>query len=92
MTEFRSAMVCGGYFCVKENHRNNLQASNCAKECHLNWAEAREVKDKSYNLSKNLTVKKLRRIFYFLHTNFESRLDPAHVDNECIKNMKVGIK
>ena len=41
------------YFCVKNlrqphaivNHSRDLQASNCAKECQLNLAEPREVKD-----------------------------------------------
>ena len=40
------------YFCVKNlychaigNHSRDLQASNCAKECQLNSAEPREVKD-----------------------------------------------
>ena len=42
------------YFCIKElcvrvkdNHRKNLQASNCAKEYQLNWGKSRQVKDKS---------------------------------------------
>ena len=42
------------YFCikdlfrrVKDIHRKNLQAGNCAKECQLNRAKPREVKDNS---------------------------------------------
>ena len=42
------------YFCVGlhyrhviDNHRREFQASNCAKECQLNWAEPREVKQNS---------------------------------------------
>ena len=47
------------YFCVKylcchviNNRSRNFQGSNCEKECQLNRAEQREVKDSSYKLSK----------------------------------------
>ena len=45
---------CINYLClrIKDNHRKNLQASNYAKECQLNRAKPREVKDNSYRLSK----------------------------------------
>ena len=54
MPEIRSAIICCGNnsvsrtFClhVKDNHRNNIRASNRAKECKLNWAEPRELKGK----------------------------------------------
>ena len=59
MPEFRSAWYSVEYFCIKElchcdksNHRKNVQAGNCAKECQLNQAKPREVKDNSYKLSK----------------------------------------
>ena len=43
---------CVKYLCchVIENDNRNLKAGNCAKECQLNWAEPREVKDNSYKL------------------------------------------
>ena len=58
---FSSAMVCRGNISVsgtavctsERNHRQNLQAGNCAKECQLNWAKSQEVKDNSYKLSIN---------------------------------------
>ena len=45
---------CINYLClrIKDNHGKNLQASNYAKECQLNRAKPREVKDNSYRLSK----------------------------------------
>ena len=46
---------CMKYFCrhVTDNHSRILQASSCAKECQLNREKPREVKDNSYELSKN---------------------------------------
>ena len=47
------------YFCVNlhyrqviDNNSREFQASNCAKECRLNWAEPREVKHNSQNFLK----------------------------------------
>ena len=45
---------------------------NCAKECHLNRAKPREVKDNSYELSKKTNGKKAQSILSFLHINFWS--------------------
>ena len=46
---------CIRYLCrhVKDIHRRNLQAGNCAEECQLNRAKPGELKDNSYKLSKN---------------------------------------
>ena len=55
------------YLRVKENHKKNLQAGNCAKECQLNWENRRKVKNNSYKLSKEQTIKK--RQYIFLHTH-----------------------
>ena len=48
------------YFCIKDlclhfkdNHRKNLRADNCAKECQLNREKSPEVKDNSYKLCKS---------------------------------------
>ena len=63
-------MVCCGNnsvsrtFClnVKDNHRNNIQASNCAKECKLNWTDPREVRDKARRQSaKNRQRQRAKR-------------------------------
>ena len=52
------------YFCikdlclrVKDNHRKNLQASNCAKECQLNWGKSRQIMTNLSNILKEPTVK-----------------------------------
>ena len=57
LSEFKSTMVCWRkcicmkylFWHIKDNHRKNLQASNCAKECQWNWAKPPEVKDNTYN-------------------------------------------
>ena len=48
------------HFCVKDlcfyfkgNHKKNLEADNCAKECQINRVKTREVKGNSYKFSKN---------------------------------------
>ena len=55
-----SNTVLRKYFCVKnlcrhiiDNHSRDLQASNCAKDCQLNRAEPREVKDNFWKFLKN---------------------------------------
>ena len=61
MPAFRSAMVClRKFFCIKDlclhfkdSHRKNLKTENCVKECQLNRAKPRELKDNSCKLSKN---------------------------------------
>ena len=65
-------------FClhVKGNHRKNLQAGSCAKECQLNWKKPREVKYNSYKLSKK-TPLKARSIATFLLTNLGCRPESA---------------
>ena len=63
--------LCGR---VKDSHRRNLRTSNCAKECQLNRAKQRGVKDNSYKLSEKPTVKG-RSIAGFLLTNPYCRTD-----------------
>ena len=48
---------------VKDVHRNNLQASNCAEDFHLNKENPREVKGNSYKYSKKATVKRVKNNF-----------------------------
>ena len=79
MPEIRPAMLCwANISCVKnlcrhviDNHNRDLQVSNCAKDCRLNRAEPREVKDNSSNFLKP-TVK-ARSIAIFLLTNLGNR-------------------
>ena len=60
------------YFCIKvlclwikDIHRKNLQAGNCAKECQINWEKPWEVKDNSHKLLKKQR-KKVQSIDFFL--------------------------
>ena len=43
---------------LKDIHRKNLQAGNCAKEWQLNQRKRQEVKINSYKLSKKNNGKK----------------------------------
>ena len=43
---------------LKDIHRKNLQAGNCAKEWQLNQRKPKEVKLNSYKLSKKNNGKK----------------------------------
>ena len=78
---FRSAMLCWGnkfyakYLCshVIDNHSRDLQASCYIKECQLNRAKLREVKDNSFTKP---TVKAWS-VSTFLLTNLESRSHAA---------------
>ena len=71
MPEFSSAIVCRGNIpvsrtfglCVKDIHRKKLQAGNCAKECQLNLAKPRKVKQ----LSKKPIVKSVKHGFLPTH-------------------------
>ena len=54
--------------CLKDNHRINFEAGNYTKECQLNRAKPRELKENSYKLSKTLTIKE-RSIATFSLTN-----------------------
>ena len=62
---------------VKDSHDRYIRADNCAKECQLSQAKPREIKEKSYKLCKNPTVK-ARSIATLLFTNVGSRPDSAH--------------
>ena len=62
MPEIKSAMACWGNISVCQEpllpHHiqscsSDLQASNCAKECQLVREEPQEVKDNSYERSRN---------------------------------------
>ena len=61
------------YFRVKDNHRKNLQASNCPEECQWNRTKPQEVKDTAYNFIKP-TVKG-RNIGTFFLTNLGNHSD-----------------
>ena len=62
---------------VKDNHDRYIRADNCAKECQLSQAKPREIKENSYKLRKNPTVK-AQSIANLLFTNIGSRPDSAH--------------
>ena len=70
----------------QRSHKKNFQAGNCSKECQLNRAKPRELKDISYKLSKNPTVKKRENIS-FLHTKLGSRPDSAHRTNATLRGV-----
>ena len=49
-----SDVILRKYFCVKnlyshviDNHNKDLQTSNCTRQCQINRADPREVKDNS---------------------------------------------
>ena len=78
MPEIRSAMLCWGNYCVKylrrhliDNHRRDLQASNCARVSIKPGRATRNTRQ-LLNLSKRPTVK-ARSIATFPLTNLESR-------------------
>ena len=76
------------YFCIKDLclwikdiHRKNLQAGNCAKECQINWEKPWEVKDNSHKLLKKQR-KKVQSIDFFL-TNLGSH--PYSAQRHCCR-------
>ena len=78
MPEIRSAMLCWGNYCVKylrrhliDNHRRDLQASNCARVSIKPGRATRKTRQ-LLKLSKRPTVK-ARSIATFPLTNLESR-------------------
>ena len=78
MPEIRSAMLCWGNYCVKylrrhliDNHRRDLQASNCARVSIKPGRATRNTRQ-LLKLSKRPTVK-ARSIATFPLTNLESR-------------------
>ena len=78
MPEIRSAMLCWGNYCVKylrrhliDNHRRDLQASNCAR-VSIKPSRATRNTRQLLKLSKRPTVK-ARSIATFPLTNLESR-------------------
>ena len=78
MPEIRSAMLCWGNYCVKylrrhliDNHRRDLQASNCARVSIKPGRATRNTRQ-LLKLSKRPTVK-ARSIATFPLTTLESR-------------------
>ena len=78
MPEIRSAMLCWGNYCVKylrrhliDNHRRDLQASNCARVSIKPGRATRNTRQ-LLKLFKRPTVK-ARSIATFPLTNLESR-------------------
>ena len=78
MPEIRSAMLCWGNYCVKylrrhliDNHRRDLQASNCVRVSIKPGRATRNTRQ-LLKLSKRPTVK-ARSIATFPLTNLESR-------------------
>ena len=89
MPEIRSAMLCWGNYCVKylrrhliDNHRRDLQASNCARVSIKPGRATRNTRQ-LLKLSKRPTVK-ARSIATSPLTNLESR--PATAQRRTVTN------
>ena len=58
VTLMESLLINRNHHHLNKNKRSLPLEFNCAKECHLNRAKPREVKDNSYELSKKANVRK----------------------------------